>query len=66
MLRFFREERAQGALGYMVLAGGVAMAAVVAYVVYVELSQDVGTSFERGVNRSSSFVANTTNNFPSI
>ncbi len=41
--KFLKEEKAQGAIEYILLAGGIIVAAVVIFAIYKQIAQTAGT-----------------------
>lgn len=67
MLRkFFKEERAQGAIEYILLAGGIIVAAVVIYAIYSQITKSaagqLGTATNRAAEESARIINNAVNN----
>ncbi|MFQ6135779.1 MAG: Flp family type IVb pilin [Candidatus Hydrothermarchaeales archaeon] len=45
--RFLREEKAQGAIEYILLAGGIIVAAVVIFAIYSRMTKSAGNKLEK-------------------
>ncbi len=50
--RFLKEEKAQGAVEYVLLAGGVAVTAVVVLGIYSSMTPSVATALNESVGRT--------------
>jgi uncharacterized protein (UPF0333 family) len=48
--KFLKEEKAQGAIEYILLAGGIIVAAVVIFYIYKNIAQSAGTRTGQTVN----------------
>jgi Flp pilus assembly pilin Flp len=48
-MRFLKEEKAQGAIEYILLAGGIIVAAVVIFAIYSSMVSSAGTSLNESV-----------------
>ncbi len=59
--RFLKEEKAQGAIEYILLAGGIIVAAVVIFVIYKNIASTAGNKTEQTVERSAAGVQTAVN-----
>jgi len=50
--KFLKEEKAQGAIEYILLAGGIIVAAVVIFVIYKNIAETAGNRTEETVQQS--------------
>ncbi|MBI4344956.1 MAG: class III signal peptide-containing protein [Euryarchaeota archaeon] len=50
--RLLHEERAQGAIEYILLAGGIIVAAVVIFAIYSSMTKSAATSLNQTTNES--------------
>ncbi len=50
MKKFLKEERGQGAIEYILLAGGIIVAAVVIFYIYKNIASSAGTKTGQTVN----------------
>ncbi len=54
--RFVREERAQGAIEYILLAGGIIVAAVVIFAIYSRMTRSTAEALNRSVANASATI----------
>ena len=58
--RLFREEKAQGAIEYILLAGGIIVAAVVIFAIYSSMTKSAATSMNQTTANVTAQIANKT------
>jgi Flp pilus assembly pilin Flp len=51
--KFLKEEKAQGAIEYILLAGGIIVAAVVIFAIYSQMTQSTATKLNESVGNAS-------------
>lgn len=49
LVKFFKEKRAQGAIEYILLAGGIIVAAIVIFVIYSSLTKSAAGKLNQSV-----------------
>ena len=59
---FFEDERGQGAIEYILLAGGIIVAAVVVFSVYSRMIRGVGESVNESAERAGNAIRTGVNN----
>ena len=59
--RLLHEEKAQGAIEYILLAGGIIVAAVVIFAIYSSMTKSAATSLNQTTNATVFAIANKTN-----
>jgi uncharacterized protein (UPF0333 family) len=66
LVRFFKESRAQGAIEYILLAGGIIVAAIVIFAIYSSLTKSAGgklnESVESAAQKMQEAITNATQN----
>jgi uncharacterized protein (UPF0333 family) len=66
LVKFFREEKAQGAIEYILLAGGIIIAAIVIFVIYSSLTKSaagkLNESVEAAAEKMQEAITNATQN----
>jgi|Deesub1362A_J573_1020465.scaffolds.fasta_scaffold00771_13 uncharacterized protein (UPF0333 family) len=60
--KFLKEEKAQGAIEYILLAGGIIVAAVVIFVIYKNIAQTAGNKTKNTIEETATVVGNVVNN----
>ena len=60
--KLLKEEKAQGAIEYILLAGGVIVAAVVVFAVYKRMAESVGNELENTANQATGTMKNIVEN----
>jgi uncharacterized protein (UPF0333 family) len=58
MMKFVREERAQGAIEYILLAGGIIVAAVVIFAIYSRMTRSAAETLNRTVGNATEEMEN--------
>jgi Flp pilus assembly pilin Flp len=56
--RFLKEEKAQGAIEYILLAGGIIVAAVVIFAIYSQMTKSTATTLNETVQNASATMGN--------
>ncbi len=52
--RFLKEEKGQGAIEYILLAGGIIVAAVVIFAIYTRMTKSAGNKLEKATGSATS------------
>jgi uncharacterized protein (UPF0333 family) len=60
--KFLKEEKAQGAIEYILLAGGIIVAAVVIFVIYKNIASTAGNQTQNTVEKAGAGVKNAVEN----
>lgn len=60
--KFLREEKGQGAIEYILLAGGIIVAAVVIFAIYSSMTRSAGEALNASVSAKTTEMANVINN----
>lgn len=58
--RFMKEERGQGAIEYIILAGGIIVAAVIIFVIYKQAASSAGAKMNETINETAGTIKNKT------
>lgn len=59
--RFLKEEKAQGAIEYILLAGGIIVAAVVIFAIYSSMTKSAGEQLNESATRATANMADQIN-----
>ncbi len=62
IIEFLKEERGQGAIEYILLAGGIIIAAVVIFSIYGRMTQSTAEALNRSVGQASATMENRISN----
>ena len=60
--RFLKEEKGQGAIEYILLAGGIIVAAVVIFAIYSRMTRSMGEAANESAQQAATGVATGVNN----
>ena len=60
--KFLKEEKAQGAIEYILLAGGIIVAAVVIFVIYKNIAGTAGNQTKNTVEKAGTGIKNAVEN----
>ena len=56
--KFLKEEKGQGAIEYILLAGGIIVAAVVIFAIYSRMTKSAGNKLEKATGAATSLMQN--------
>ncbi len=56
--RFLKEEKGQGAIEYILLAGGIIVAAVVIFAIYSRMTKSAGNKLEQATGAATTVMQN--------
>lgn len=57
--RFLREEEGQGAIEYIILAGGIIVSAIIIFSIYNRMSKSAGNTLEKGTGTATTTMQGT-------